>query len=96
MNKETFFYKQGVNYKRVNKTVARKYYDKGCNIIIAPVNANMYYSLCNLYSIHNKGICGLDFDVLMNNFSFYRLNQGLGNYAKYYVNEYDLKVRIKR
>lgn len=91
MRKETFFYRQGINYKRVTKTIAHKYYNEGCNIIIAPVNANMYYMHFDLWLKTNINEYQDSFERLVNNFSWYNCNSELGNYCKYFVNEYDLK-----
>ena len=97
MNKELFFKSQGVTYERISKTKAKKLYKQGKTICIAPVNANMYYVLCDLYTYINKNDLKSKygytshFDTLINEYTFHICNNELGTYLKYFVNKSDLK-----
>ena len=94
MNKELFFKSQGTTYKRITKPHARKLFNQGKLLCIAPVNANMYYNLCNLYIFINKYDYDnneiLDFDKAINVFEYYNCNSELGHYTKFFVNEKEL------
>ena len=91
MNKELFFKSQGTTYKRITKPHARKLFNQGKLICIAPVNANMYYALCNLYAFINNYDFDmnetLDFDKVVNEYEYYNCNSELGYYSKFFVNE---------
>ena len=94
MNKELFFKSQGTIYKRITKSCARELFNQGKLLCIAPVNANMYYNSCILYTFINKydydtnGI--LDFDKVVNEYEYYNCNSELGRYTKFFVNEREL------
>lgn len=82
------------NYKRVNKSTARKMYNKGCNILLLPCNVNdsavqgthpwiKAVSISSCTEDMNK------FDRTVNEFEYYNCNAELGYYAHYFVSEED-------
>ncbi len=97
MRKEIFCLPDDIEYIRISKIKAKKLYNQGKTICIAPVNANMYYVLCNLYTYINKNDLKSKygytphFDTLINEYTFYNCNNELGTYLKYFVNKSDLK-----
>jgi len=86
--RKDYFYVGDMRFERVNKTQARKAYNNGSIIRIAPINASMQNSVFSLWHEIQKDYwsCeGCIFDSIIDNFEYYNLHQGAGNYTKYYV-----------
>lgn len=92
MNKEVFML-DNARYIRVNRKRAKKAYINGATVIIAPVKANMYFALTNLWVMISrrelKARYGYTphFDHFINEFEFYNCNNELGNYTKFFIYE---------
>ena len=87
MRKEQF-YCDGSLYERCTLTRARRAYDNGEMIILAPVDAAMYHGPFSMwYPIkkHYASCEGYTFKQLLNQFEFYNLHRGAGNYTKYFI-----------
>ena len=93
MNNEVFML-QNARYIRVNRKKAKKAYNDGATVIIAPVYANMYFQGCNLWTMISKIELFkrydevIDFDKFMNEYEWYNCQYNeLGKYAKYFIYE---------
>ena len=93
MNNEVFML-QNARYVRVNRKKAKKAYNDGATVIIAPVYANMYYQGCNWWTMISKVELFkrydevIDFDKFMNEYEWYNCHYNeLGKYAKYFIYE---------
>lgn len=78
---------RGETVVRVNKTVARRYYNKGFDVILNPVNcqlSNPYYGLALEINKEDWGT-GLDFDKKVDYYEVYNCMRELGKYAAYFV-----------
>ena len=86
MKKETFIY-ESETYERCTLTKARQAYNAGEVVILAPVNANMdyifglYMPICKEWATDET----YTFKHLLNEYEYYNLGQGLGNYTKYFI-----------
>ena len=88
MRKESFYYEANVLYERCTFTAARRAYDNGETVILAPVNAAMFHGPNSLWMSVNKNYwsCeGHTFKQVVNSFEYYNLHQGAGNYTKYFI-----------
>lgn len=88
MRKESFYYEAGVMYERCTLTAARRAYDNGELVILAPVNASMFHGVNSLWiPIKNDWYSyeGRTFKQVINSFEYYNLHQGAGNYTKYFI-----------
>ena len=88
MRHESFYDADMTLYERCTLTAARRAYDAGEIIIIAPINASMHHGVNALWMplCKNYWSCeGLTFKQVINNFEYYNLNQGAGNYTKYFI-----------
>ena len=89
-----------VNYKRVNKAIARKLYNYGCDILLLPckVNDSLVYDYPNQWIkpiTLNINTCNCDankFDRSVNEYEYYNCNAELGYYSHYFVNEHDIET----
>lgn len=83
-----YFYYGDMRFERVTKSTARKAFNDGRLVRIAPINASMTAGVFQLWAEIQKDYwsCeGHSFDSIVNNFEYYNLQQGAGNYTKYYV-----------
>ncbi len=96
MNNYIFTDKNGKQYKRVNKTTARRLYDAGNNIILAGSNINPFniYGVCraeiniNDYlkygytspAVYSDGTRDNDFKYRVNSFEFYNIRNAETGY----------------
>lgn len=76
------FSKNGKVYKKVDKRVARKLFDAGGVVHLAPCKANPRVDWVGLISV-SKELAG--FDTVINEFEYYNCNTELGKRAAYYV-----------
>lgn len=80
-------------FKKVNKTQARKLYNKNVNIYIVPCKVFPNYSSIWIKPIklnkeeYLEKYYEIDFDKIINNFEFYNCNKDLGKYTSYYIYE---------
>lgn len=73
MNKYEVYY-NNKNYERIDKREARRLYNEGKTIMIAPCNMGFYDNIiwtC-AYEVDNSEF--EDFDKMFNSYSFYNLN----------------------
>lgn len=91
------FTKDGVTYKRINKTAARAAYNRGETVYIMPVNANPHFFI--EWVINTADPAGVEyretskvmtysrpeFDTRVMYFEIYNCVNELGNYAAYYI-----------
>lgn len=93
-----------VNYKRINKPIARKMYNHGCHILLLPckVNDSLVYDYPNQWirptviNISKCTECSNKFDRTINEYEYYNCNAELGYYAHYFVSEEDYKDYQRR
>lgn len=77
-------------YIRINKTIARKAFNSGSCVVIAPVNANPNFwhgsliHFCNINYTDILGVAG-QFERVCNSIIYYNCNNELGKYLKYYL-----------
>lgn len=69
-------------YKRVDKRVARKLFDAGGVVYLAPCKANPRADWVGLISIRKESA---GFDTVINEFEYYNCNFEMGKRAAYYV-----------
>lgn len=74
------------NWNRVSRVKAKKAFESGQTILIAPVNANMDY-MFQLWCDVNKSRGWDSFEQMENNFRWYNCNRELGMYPKYFIEE---------
>jgi hypothetical protein len=72
-------------YKRINKTIAKKIYDNGNTIYIAPCNARLNGILGYPIAINKDNSDNEDFNIVVNAFIYYNCVNELGRYPSYYV-----------
>ena len=87
MRKEQFYYNAEL-YERCTLTKARQAYNAGGTVILAPINASMHHGINSLWMPVQKDFysCkGCTFKQVLNNFEYYNLHQGAGNYTKYFI-----------
>ena len=82
-------------FVRIPKSIARKIYTANIPIIFAPCLANLnspwcYYSPFKKCDVDFEDNGDVDFDTFLGFFDYYNLHQGMGNYTKFFVNQYDL------
>lgn len=88
MKHELFYYEANVLYKRCTLTAARRAYNNGETVLLAPINAAMFHGANCLWMPVNRDYwsCeGKTFKQVVNNFEYYNLHQGAGNYTKYFI-----------
>lgn len=88
MRKESFYYEPNCLYERCTLTAARRAYNDGQVVILAPVNAAMFHGVNSLYMPVKKDWCsceGYTFKQVLNTFEYYNLHRGAGNYTKYFI-----------
>lgn len=72
------------NYKRISKKAARRLFDEGVEIKMAPCKVNIENEFFNFYfDINNKSEGS--FDTLVNMCTYYNCNSELGYYLAYYI-----------
>ena len=76
------FIKDGKVYKKVDKRVARKLFDAGGVVYLAPCKATPWSYWSGLISIYKESA---GFDTVINEFEYYNCNTELGKRAAYYV-----------
>nr|DAG02237.1 MAG TPA: hypothetical protein [Siphoviridae sp. ctmqu18]DAI46367.1 MAG TPA: hypothetical protein [Caudoviricetes sp.] len=76
------FIKDGKEYKKVDKRVARKLFDAGGVVYLAPCKANPCSDWVGLIDIRKESAA---FDTVINKFEYYNCNTELGKRAAYYV-----------
>lgn len=76
------FSKNGKVYKKVDKRVARKEFDAGGVVYLAPCKANPRADWVGLISIYKESA---SFDTAINEFEYYNCNTEMGKRAAYYV-----------
>ena len=93
MNSELFML-SNARYIRVNRKRAKRAYNDGATVIIAPVYANMYYHGAQMWTMISKMELFkrydevIDFDKFMNEYEWYNCQYNeLGKYAKYFIYE---------
>lgn len=69
-------------YKRVDKRVARKLFDAGGVVYLAPCKANPSPDWVGLIDIRKESAA---FDTVINEFEYYNCNFEMGKRAAYYV-----------
>lgn len=69
-------------YKRVNKRVARKLFNAGGVVYLAPCKANPCSDWVGLIDIRKESAA---FDTVINEFEYYNCNFEMGKRAAYYV-----------
>lgn len=87
MRKESFYYESEL-FERCTLTAARRAYDRGEIVILAPVNAAMYHGAFSLWIPIKSdwASCeGCTFKQVLNSFEFYNPHRGAGNYTKYFI-----------
>lgn len=87
MRKEEF-YNCGELYRRCTLTQARRAYNNGEMVILAPINAAMFHGPNSLWiPIKNDySSCeGYTFKQVLSGFEYYNLHRGAGNYTKYFI-----------
>lgn len=89
-------------YERVSKQAARRLFNKGFNITIAPCNCFPGHSWgiafttnCYEYSFGDKGYSRTMFDKLTDNFTYYNCNSELGRYPAYYVDTQKVNIHCE-
>ena len=88
MRKESFYYEANVLYERCTLTAARRAYNMGEVVILAPVNAAMFHGPNSLWiPVKNDWYSceGQTFKQILNSFEYYNLHRGAGNYTKYFI-----------
>lgn len=72
---------------RISKTVARKLYNAGCDVLFIPCNLNPENNFYNLGIWENKTLVGQydSFEKLVNSFEFYNCNNETGKYTAFYI-----------
>ena len=79
------------NFKRVSKVTARKLFDEGIIVRIAPCKVNIelhekYNSLFpGFYFDISRKTHGSNFDKIVNEYAYYKCNYELGYYLAYYI-----------
>ena len=76
------FIKDGKKWHRVDKRVARKEFDTGGVVYLAPCKANPRADWVGLISIRKESA---GFDTVINEFEYYNCNFEMGKRAAYYV-----------
>lgn len=76
------FIKDGKAYKKVDKRVARKLFDAGGVVYLAPCKANPCSPWFGLIDIRKESAA---FDTVINEFEYYNCNTEMGKRAAYYV-----------
>lgn len=76
------FSKNGKVYKKVDKRVARKEFDTGGVVYLAPCKANPRADWVGLISIYKESA---SFYTAINEFEYYNCNTEMGKRAAYYV-----------
>lgn len=73
--------------KRISKTVARKLYNAGYNVLFIPCNLNPENNFYNLGIWENKNLAGQydSFEKLVNSFEYYNCNNETGKYTAFYI-----------
>lgn len=87
MRKESFYYESEL-FNRCTFTAARRAYDNGDTVILAPVNAAMFHGPNSLWiPVKNDYYSCEDytFKQVVNSFEYYNLHRGAGNYTKYFI-----------
>lgn len=72
---------------RISKTVARKLYNAGRDVLFIPCNLNPENNFYNLGIWENKTLVGQydSFEKLVNSFEFYNCNNETGKYTAFYI-----------
>ena len=84
MNNMTFTDYNGLSWARVNKTTARREYDKGANVVLCPSNLRPFTPWGCEAKTNNYN--GYDFDTLVNAFKFYNcVNRETGRGVNFFV-----------
>jgi len=68
--------------KKINKSEARKLFNKGRVIYLVPAKANLRSPWVQPYGISKKSG---SFNKLVNSFEYYNCHAPFGNYAWYYI-----------
>lgn len=77
-------YGKQVQVKQVNKTVAKRLYNAGHEIYLLACNLNPHSAWNNIYTA-NVDIRGLQFDTMLNQFTYYNCGSQLGYYPRFYA-----------
>ncbi len=74
-------------FKRINKTMARKIYNSGGDVLFIPCLCNPLNNFYNLGIWENKDLLGQydTFDNLVNHFEWYNCNNETGRYTAFYI-----------
>lgn len=72
---------------RISKTVARKLYNTGRDVLFIPCNLNPENNFYNLGIWENKKLASQydSFEKLVNSFEFYNCNNETGKYTAFYI-----------
>lgn len=74
------------NYKRISKKAARRLFDEGVEIRIAPCKVNIDYDRYGFsFDISKELNADYDFNTLVNMCTYYNCNYELGYYLAYYI-----------
>lgn len=82
-----------MNYKKVTKPVARKYYDNGKEVYLLPCKVNARIVFDPLYKgfiqpcVISKQRSGDSFNKVVSEFEYYNCNSKMGYYAHYYIKQ---------
>ena len=75
---------EGINYKRVNKTIARNAFNNGVSVGFCPVKVNPLSPWGFIVFRNNED--NLQFDNFLNHFEYYNCQYNeLGKYTKFYI-----------
>lgn len=77
-------YGKKVQVKQVNKTVAKRLYNAGHNIHLLACNLNPNSAWNNIYTA-NVNTANMQFDTMLNHFTYYNCGAQLGRYPHFYA-----------
>ena len=80
-------------YAKISKTIARKLYNKGVTLILAPCNTFPKLSDTTFpkFWVRISNEYGGNFDAYVNQFEYFNCNSELGYYSSFYVKKEELK-----
>jgi len=82
----------GKNYQRVNKTIARKHYNNGGDVLIQSVSFCFAGSFESPHHFNSKMTDNEPFKHLVSTFEYYHCSNESSDYAKFFI-EIDLKIK---
>ncbi len=80
------FTHNGTTYHRITKDIARKAYNAGKTVLLAPCKMNPTSPWIDAYKCYiNSSREMPDFDSFINSFEYYSCNNHTGRYAAFYI-----------